>query len=123
MGRELFPASGADQFQFRFRAPTGTRVVDTERMTRAILDHIEQDAGAGNVQITLGYVGAQASSYPINTVFLWTSGPQEAFMRVALRPGAHIEMDRLKERLRQELPKQFRDRISPFRRVTSSARL
>ena len=107
MGRELFPASGADQFQFRFRAPTGTRVVDTERMTRAVLQHIEQDAGPGNVQITLGYVGAQASSYPINTVFLWTSGPQEAFMRVAMRPGAHIDMDRLKERLRQELPKQF----------------
>jgi len=107
LGRELFPASGGEQFQFRFRAPTGTRVVDTERMTRAILDHIEQDAGAGNVQITLGYVGAQASSYPINTVFLWTSGPQEAIMRVALRPGAHIDISRLKERLRQELPRQF----------------
>ncbi|HEY6937153.1 MAG TPA: efflux RND transporter permease subunit, partial [Terriglobales bacterium] len=107
LGRELFPASGADQFQFRFRAPTGTRVVDTERMSRAILDHIEQDAGVGNVQITLGYVGAQASSYPINTVFLWTSGPQEAVMRVALRPGAHIDISRLKERLRQELPRQF----------------
>lgn len=114
MGRELFPASGADQFQFRFRAPTGTRVVDTERMTRAVLQHIEQDAGPGNVQITLGYVGAQASSYPINTVFLWTSGPQEAFMRVALRPGAHIEMDRLKERLRQELPKQFPESYFSF---------
>ena len=107
IGRELFPVSGSDQFQFRFRAPTGTRVVDTERMTRAVLDHIQQDAGADNVQITLGYVGAQASSYPINTVFLWTSGPQEAAMRVALRPGAHIDMNRLKERLRQELPTQF----------------
>ncbi|HKT69387.1 MAG TPA: efflux RND transporter permease subunit, partial [Terriglobales bacterium] len=107
LGRELFPASGADQFQFRFRAPTGTRVVDTERMTRSVLDQIKQDAGAGNVQITLGYVGAQASSYPINTVFLWTSGPQEAAMRVALRSGAHIDIARLKERLRQELPRQF----------------
>ena len=107
MGRELFPASGADQFQFRFRAPTGTRVVDTERMTRSVLDQIEQDAGPGNVLITLGYVGAQASSYPINTVFLWTSGPQEAFMRVALRPGARIDMGRLKERLRHELPQRF----------------
>ena len=107
LGRELFPASGADQFQFRFRAPTGTRVVDTERMTRDVLDRIQQDAGPGNVKITLGYVGAQASSYPINTVFLWTSGPQEAAMRVALRPGAHIDMNRLKERLRQELPQHF----------------
>jgi multidrug efflux pump subunit AcrB len=107
MGRELFPASGADQFQFRFRAPTGTRVVDTERMAREVLDHIARVAGPGNVQITLGYVGAQASSYPINTVFLWTSGPQEAAMRVAMRPGAHIDMDRLKEHLREELPRQF----------------
>ncbi len=107
LGRELFPSANVKQFQFRFRAPIGTRVVETERMTRAILDRIGAIAGPGNVQISLGYVGAQASSYPINTVFLWTSGPHEAVMRVALSPGAKIDLTRLEEQLRKELPQQF----------------
>lgn len=107
LGRELFPPAHAAQFQFRFRAPTGTRVIETERMTLGILNKIQQIAGSGNVDITLGYVGAQPSSYPINTVFLWTNGPQEAFMRVAMRPGSDVDIEKLKERLRKELPQEF----------------
>ena len=35
----------------------------------------------------LGYVGVVPSSYPINSVYLWMGGPEEAVMRVALKPG------------------------------------
>ncbi len=38
--------------------------------------------------ISVGYVGVVPSSYPINTVYLWTGGPEEAVLRVALKPGA-----------------------------------
>ena len=107
LGRELFPAESGGQFQLRFRAPTGTRVVETEQMIRTVLREIQTEAGDGNVAITLGYVGTQGSSYPINTVFLWTSGPQEAVIRVALRPGSGIDVQRLEEQLRQKLPPMF----------------
>ena len=40
-----------------------------------------------NVDITLGYVGVQPSSYPINTIFLWTGGSHEGVLQVALQAG------------------------------------
>jgi multidrug efflux pump subunit AcrB len=107
LARELFPSLGATQFRLRFDAPAGTRAEETERLVTGLLDEIRQAAGAQNVLITLGYVGTQGASYPINTVFLWTSGPHEAVINVALRPEAHIDVAGLEEKLRQILPPKF----------------
>ncbi len=105
--REIFPSSAANQFRLRFDAPDGTRVPVTEEMTRKVLQEINRQAGPGNVDLTLSYVGVQGSSYPINAVFLWTSGPHEAVMNIALRPGASISMNKLEEKLRRTLPQAF----------------
>jgi multidrug efflux pump subunit AcrB len=107
MGREIFPKVNAGQLQLRFRAPIGTRVGATEMMTLRVLDEIQKEAGANNVEVTLGYVGTQPPAYPINTIFLWTSGPQEALLRVALRPKASISIVNLEKRLRDNLPSMF----------------
>jgi multidrug efflux pump subunit AcrB len=72
-----------------------------------VLGRIGQVAGPRNIAITLGYVGTQAASYPINTVFLWTSGPHEAVINLALEPKAHIDVGALEEKLRGTLPGQF----------------
>jgi len=116
LGQELFPNVGAAQFRLRFDAPTGTRAEDTELLVTRVLDQIRQTAGPGNIAITLGYVGTQGASYPINTVFLWTSGPQEAVINVALRPEAHIDVGTLEERLRQTLPQHFPGSTFSFER-------
>ena len=107
LGQELFPNVGAAQFRLRFDAPTGTRAEDTEILATRVLDQIGEAAGPGNVAVTLGYVGTQGASYPINTVFLWTSGPHEAVINVALRPEAHLDISAFEEKLRQRLPPQF----------------
>lgn len=107
LGREIFPQVTAGQFQLRFRAPTGTRVEVTEQMALRILNEIKKEAGPNNVEITLGYVGTIPSAYPINTVFLWTSGPQEGVLRVALGPNSPIQVTELKGRLRKTLPDMF----------------
>jgi multidrug efflux pump subunit AcrB len=101
LGTELFPAVDTGQFQVRLRAPTGTRVERTEVMTLKLLDVISQVAGANNVAISLAFVGVVPSSYPINNIYLWTSGPQEAVLRVALRPHSGIRIAELKEKLRK----------------------
>jgi multidrug efflux pump subunit AcrB len=107
--REIFPSGAANQFRLRFDAPDGTRVPVTEEMARRVLDTIDREAGPGNLALTLSYVGTQGSSYPINAVFLWTSGPQEAVMNVALRPRASIPLRELQEKLRDKLPQLFPD--------------
>src|SRR4030095_7166035 len=88
LGREIFPPSGVKAFQLRFRAPAGTKFESTERLRRDRLDVIRDTAGPDNVDITLGYVGVQPSSYPINTIFLWTSGSHEGGLQGPLKPDA-----------------------------------
>ncbi|MDB5314002.1 MAG: mdtC 2 [Gemmataceae bacterium] len=104
IGTDIFPRVDAGQFQLRIKAPTGTRIEQTEALTREILEQIRQEVGPENVEITLGYVGAVPSTYPINSVYLWMGGPEEAVMRVSLKPGA-ARIEDLKRRLRDRLGK------------------
>jgi multidrug efflux pump subunit AcrB len=105
--REIFPRVSSGQLFLRFRAPVGTRVETTERLTLGVLDAIQREAGAGNVGVTLSYVGAPPPNYPINTIYLWTSGQHEAVLRVALNPDSGIRADQFEERLRKVLPDKF----------------
>jgi len=107
LGREIFPAGGAHQFQLRFQAPAGTKFESTERLAGQVLNQIQDAAGPGNVDITLGYVGVQPSSYPINTIFLWTGGSHEGVLQVALKRDAPIELAAFQEELRQRFTKRF----------------
>jgi multidrug efflux pump subunit AcrB len=109
LGREIFPAGGTNLFQLRFQAPAGTKFEATERLADDVLNQIQQAAGPGNVEISLGYVGVQPSSYPINTIFLWTGGSQEGVLQVALKPDARIELGAFQEDLRRRFAKHFPD--------------
>ena len=107
LAEEIFPSVASTQFRLRIDAPDGTRVAVTEALVQKVLATITREAGPGNLDLTLGYVGAQPSSYPINTVFLWTSGPQQAIMNIGLNPGAKISLRDLEENLRQKLTQEF----------------
>lgn len=109
LGTELFPSVNTGEFKLRLRAATGTRVERTEQITLKALDIIEKTVGAGNVKTTLAFVGAQPPSYPINTIYLFTSGPHEAVLSVALKKNAVGSMPRLKEQLRQTFSKELPD--------------
>lgn len=105
---EIFPESDAGQFQLRLRAPTGTRIERTELIALKALDIIKNEVGPENVAIESDFVGVQPPNYPVNTIFLFTSGPHEAVMLVALKPNTTARSEVLKERLRHrfanELP-------------------
>jgi multidrug efflux pump subunit AcrB len=103
LGAEIFPQVDAGQFQLRLRAPTGTRIERTEMVALKALYVIKQEVGASNVQITSAFVGVQPPNYPINTIYLWTSGPHEAVLLVALKPTATLRGAALEERLRSRL--------------------
>ncbi|HZT39802.1 MAG TPA: efflux RND transporter permease subunit [Bryobacteraceae bacterium] len=102
VGTELFPEANASLLRLRLRAPTGTRIEETERITLRALDIIRQTAGPDNVAITSDFVGVQPASYPVNLIHLFTSGPHEAVIQVALKPEA-ARGENLRERLRAAL--------------------
>ena len=108
LGRAIFPTVDAGQFALRLRAAPGTRIEETEKLANKTLDIIRREVGAQNVSMTLGFVGVQNAAYPINTIYLWTSGPEEAVLQVQLDPKAGVRVADLEERLRrkfsQELP-------------------
>ncbi len=103
LGTDIFPNVDTGMFQLRMRAATGTRVERTELVLQKTLETINAEAG-GNVDISLGFVGIQPPSFPVNVIHLWTSGPHEAVLTVALKKGSGVRVDALKERLRKRLP-------------------
>ena len=108
VGTELFPDANAPLLRMRLRAPAGTRIEETERIVLRALDTIQKEAGKGNVEITSDFIGVVPSSYPVDLIHLFTSGPQEAIIQVALKPDAPRGED-LRERIRRSLRRDLPD--------------
>ncbi|GMW03027.1 MAG: multidrug transporter AcrB [Candidatus Hydrogenedentota bacterium] len=109
IGTEIFPKVDMGQFQMRLRAPTGTNIERTEALTKRALEIVGEEAGDGNVEISMGFVGVQPSSYPVNAIHLWTGGPEESVLQIALKPNSGIFIEEFKERLRSRFAQSLPD--------------
>lgn len=107
LGTEIFPTIDAGEFRLRMRAPDGTHIDQTERYALDVLKVVEEKVGRENVSLTLGYVGTIPSSYPINGVYQWSRGPEEAMLRIALQPHSGIRTEHMKAELRDALAKEL----------------
>ena len=107
LGTELFPQIDSGVFVLRFRAPPGTNFELTREMWVRCLQTIEEEAGAGNVEISMGFAGQQAPNYAMNNMILFMRGPDDAQMRVKFSEDAHIQLDEFRQRLREALPKRI----------------
>ena len=114
LGTEFFPRVDTGAFRIRLRAPVGTRVERTEVMTLKALDVIRQEVGPENIDISTAYVGTIPPSYPVNLIYLFTSGQHEAVLQVALKPTAPSKGEALQERLRGKLNKALPDMSVSF---------
>ena len=107
MGTELFPDANAPLLRVRLRAPAGTRIEETERIVLHALNVIQKDVGQDNVQITSDFMGVVPSSYPVDLIHLFTSGPEEAIIQVAVKldtPRGEALREHIRDDLRRELP-------------------
>lgn len=109
LGTEIFPVVDTGQFQLRLRAQPGTQIDRTEQIALQVLDAIKHEVGPDNVEISLGFVGTPPPNYPINAIYLWSSGPEEATLQIQLKRKARIGVEDLKQTLRKKLPQEFRD--------------
>jgi multidrug efflux pump subunit AcrB len=103
IGRDVFPVVDAGQFRLRMRAPDGTHIARTELLAKEALKQVEDELGAGAVELTLGYVGMIHSNFPVNAVYQWSRGPEEAILYVDLNDDLNLSDAELKERLRRRL--------------------
>src|SRR4029079_1106890 len=109
LGRGIFPQIEAGQFRLRMRAPDGTHIARTERLAKDALRIIGDEVGPENVRLTLGYVGMIHSNFPVNAVYQWSRGPEAAILYVEFKPNAHVEVEKLKETLRNKLAAELPD--------------
>jgi multidrug efflux pump subunit AcrB len=109
LGRGIFPVVDAGQFRLRMRAADGTHIVRTEELAKQALGLVEEELGRGNVDLSLGYVGMIHSNFPVNAVYQWSRGPEEAILYVDLNDDLGLPDDELKERLRKRLTESMPD--------------
>jgi len=107
LGTELFPKVDTGQFQLRIRAPAGTDIAHTQEIVRQVERHISDQVGSGNVELTLATIGVPNWQYPVDLVYLWNSGPQDAVLQVALKSGNRPPLSVIEDRLRQKLVRDF----------------
>src|SRR6185437_15945983 len=60
VGTELFPQIDSGEFVLRFRPPAGSSYELTREMGLKCLQEIEREAGEGQIEISLGFVGQVA---------------------------------------------------------------
>lgn len=103
IGTDILPHANNKQFQLRMSAPDGTRIELTEKYFLQLLDIIKKTAGPENLEVSSAYVGTQPSSYGTSPIFVFTSGPHEAVLQLALKEEAKVNMDDLKDEIRKEV--------------------
>ena len=101
LGTDIFPRVTAGQLQLRISAPDGTQLQRTAAYSQRALDIIGQEAGPGSIDLSLGLVGVHGSAYPINFIYQWNSGPQQAVLQVQFKNSSGVDIDALQERLRK----------------------
>ncbi|MBS1523068.1 MAG: efflux RND transporter permease subunit [Bacteroidetes bacterium] len=105
IGRDVLPKVNSGAFQMRLRGPDGTRLERTETTTIQTLHILEKLVGKNNIAITSCMVGSHPSSFSTNPIYLFMAGPQEAVMQVSLNENYKVNLDDLKERIRDTMKK------------------
>jgi multidrug efflux pump subunit AcrB len=109
IGRDVLPKVNSGTFQMRLRGPDGTRLERTETTAIKTLHILEKLVGKENIAITSTMVGTHPASFSTNPIYLFMAGPQESVMEVQLAEDYKINLDELKERIRDTMKKAMPD--------------
>jgi multidrug efflux pump subunit AcrB len=108
LGTELFPQVDWGQFVVRFRAPPGSDFEITRQVWAKALQVIQEEAGAENVDVSMGFAGQVSPLFSIKNLILFMRGPDDGQMRVSLREGSGIRLQPFREQLREALPRKVK---------------
>jgi multidrug efflux pump subunit AcrB len=106
VGRDFFPSVDAGQFRMHVRAPSGTRIEETEVIFEKIETIIRQVVPKDEMGLILDNIGLSGSNvaYSDNS----SIGPFEGEINVSLKPN-HKPTEKYKQEIRKEVHKQLPD--------------
>jgi multidrug efflux pump subunit AcrB len=106
IGKDMLPKSNAGQLQLRVREPDGTRLEITEAAVKDILDIISGDVD-GNIEITSAFIGPVSPNYGHSNLYVFNSGSHEGVLQVQLKEGYKVNIDELKDKIRESIRKKY----------------
>jgi len=107
LGRDFFPAVDAGQFRLHIRAPSGTRIEETERGFSKVESIIREIIPANEIGLVLDNIGLPVGGINLAFTDSATIGPFDGEMLVSLQPGHKPTADyvkTLRHRLKEEMP-------------------
>src|SRR5205823_1418942 len=107
LGLEIFPRVDSGQIQIHVRAPAGSKLDKTEAISIKALDIMQEVVGRDKVSMTMGLVGVHAATYPINLIYQFNGGTDEAVVQLQMKPGTGKNLEEAKEKMRERLAKEF----------------
>jgi multidrug efflux pump subunit AcrB len=108
LGEDFFPAVDAGQFRLHVRAPSGTRIEETERVFGRVEDVIREIVPGNERELILDNMGLTPSFTTRAYVDNGTVSDADGEILVSLKPE-HSPTAGYVARLREELPKRFPD--------------
>jgi multidrug efflux pump subunit AcrB len=108
LGEDFFPAVDAGQFRLHVRAPSGTRIEETERVFGRVEDMIHEVVPENERAMILDNMGLTPSFTTRAYVDNGTVSDADGEILVALKPRHGPTADYI-ARLREELPRRFPD--------------
>ena len=106
LGRDFFPAVESQSIRIHLRAPTGTRVEDTSRITAEVEREVRRLVPRGRVASVVNNIGLPGSGINITYGNTGTIGVFDDDMLVSLNEGAESP-DEIVKMLRERLPADF----------------
>lgn len=107
VGQDFFPQVDAGQFRLHVRAPTGTRVEETEQIFGKVEDLIRQTIPAEELSITLDNMGLPVGGVNLAFSDSATVGSADGEILVALKEGEHGSTWEYVKQVRKKLKEVF----------------
>ncbi|HUA39335.1 MAG TPA: efflux RND transporter permease subunit, partial [Candidatus Sulfopaludibacter sp.] len=105
VGEAYFPRTDPGQFVVNLKAPTGTRIEDTDALVEKVEQIVREVVPAKDLKIIVSNIGVTPG---FSSIYTPNSGPHTAFVQVGLNAGHRLSsfqyMDLVRARLKQELP-------------------
>ncbi|SDF58225.1 Multidrug efflux pump subunit AcrB [Dyadobacter soli] len=99
IGKDMLPQINSGQMVIRMKTPDGTRLERTEEEVATLLELVDE-AADGHLAVSSAYVGVVPTNYATSNLYVSTSGPNDAVIKVALDPEYKTNIQDLKERIR-----------------------
>jgi multidrug efflux pump subunit AcrB len=105
LGLAFFPMTDAGQFVIRIKAPSGTRLEETENDIKRLEALVRRTVPEHDLSMIVANIGVDPG---FSAIFTSNAAMHTAYVQVALKPGHNVSsyeyISRMKEAMSQELP-------------------